>query len=60
MRNRTLRSALKATAILAMVALFAMIVSSVLVLNSPAEAQSVRPPANATVNVRPGESYNFV
>jgi len=55
MRHRTLRSALKAIGLFSMVALLAAILSGVLVLHSPAEAQSVRPPENAVVNARPGE-----
>ena len=53
MRNRTLRSALKAFGIVTCVALFAGILSTALVVYGPAEAQSVRPPAGAVTNATP-------
>ncbi len=53
MRNRTFRSALKALGLIMITAIFAGAIAGALVLNSPAEAQSVRPPASAVVNATP-------
>lgn len=55
MRNRTLRSALTAAGLSAVIAAFAAFAATFLVLHAPAEAQSVRPPAGAVVNAIPGE-----
>lgn len=53
MRNRTLRSALKALGVVTAICVMATVIASVLVFNGPAEAQSVRPPASAVTNATP-------